>query len=101
MIKNTEDRDGFGLQSISQVRLHNVARAYGWWIAKDSVSLHILKVCVNCAAIFGYDRIDYAAACGLYRAKTSHARVPERTIHPNIHQQSEINAVGRSGRHET
>jgi len=56
---------------------------------------------VNCTAIFGYDRIDYAAACGLYRAETSYARVPKRTIHPNIRQQSEINAVDRSGRHES
>jgi len=46
VVKNTEDRGGFRLQSISQVRLHNVAKAYGWWIAKDSVSLHVLKVCV-------------------------------------------------------
>ncbi|CAK5269400.1 unnamed protein product [Mycena citricolor] len=44
VIKNLkEDEDGFGLKSISQTRLRNVAQAYGWWIARDSVSLTILK----------------------------------------------------------
>ena len=48
MIKDVQDTNAdFGLQSITQTRLHNVARAYGWWISKDSVSLLILKVCVK------------------------------------------------------
>ena len=48
VIKNHQDNDErFELQSISQVRLHSVAKAYGWWIAKDSVSLLVLKVCLT------------------------------------------------------
>ncbi|CAA7266968.1 unnamed protein product [Cyclocybe aegerita] len=43
IVKNLEDGDGFDLEEISEVRLRNTARAYGWWIAKDSVSLTILK----------------------------------------------------------
>ncbi|RDB25941.1 Suppressor of glycerol defect protein 1 [Hypsizygus marmoreus] len=35
--------DGFDLQNISKSRMRNVARAYGWWIAKDCVTLAILK----------------------------------------------------------
>ncbi|KAK2463428.1 hypothetical protein APHAL10511_004514 [Amanita phalloides] len=44
IMKNVqEDDDRFGLKSISKVRLRNLARAYGWWIAKDSVTIMILK----------------------------------------------------------
>jgi len=44
IVKNQNNDEHFELQSISQARLHNIARAYGWWIAKDSVSLLVLKV---------------------------------------------------------
>ncbi len=45
VIKNIKDDDDrFGVKSISKIRLRNVARAFGWWIAKDSVALTILKV---------------------------------------------------------
>jgi nucleolar MIF4G domain-containing protein 1 len=48
VIKSAQDNNtGFELQSITQIRLHNIAKAYGWWIAKDSVSLLVLKVCMN------------------------------------------------------
>ncbi|KAJ3515422.1 hypothetical protein NLJ89_g1761 [Agrocybe chaxingu] len=43
IVKNLEEGDGFDLKEIPEVRLRNIARAYGWWIAKDSVSLAILK----------------------------------------------------------
>jgi nucleolar MIF4G domain-containing protein 1 len=44
VIKNLkQDEGGFELKSISPTRLRNVARAYGWWIAKDCVGLSILK----------------------------------------------------------
>ncbi|KAF9525634.1 hypothetical protein CPB83DRAFT_859086 [Crepidotus variabilis] len=42
VIKNA-DEEGFDLKSISEARSTNVAKAYAWWIAKDSVSLLILK----------------------------------------------------------
>ena len=45
VIKSAQDNNaGIELQYISHIRLHNVAKAYGWWIAKDSVSLLVLKV---------------------------------------------------------
>ncbi|KAG6910848.1 hypothetical protein DXG01_007164 [Tephrocybe rancida] len=43
LIKNLTDDDGFDIKSISPTRMRNVARAYGWWIAKDCVTLAILK----------------------------------------------------------
>lgn len=44
VIKNVDENDDFELKSISDSRLQNVARAYAWWIAKDCVTLLILKV---------------------------------------------------------
>jgi len=48
VIKSAQHNNNPGLdlqpQAISQIRLHNIAKAYGWWISKDSVSLQILKV---------------------------------------------------------
>ncbi|KAH0585267.1 hypothetical protein H2248_008510 [Termitomyces sp. 'cryptogamus'] len=43
LIKNLKDDDGFDLKTVSPTRMRNVARAYGWWIAKDCVTLSILK----------------------------------------------------------
>nr|GAT50977.1 MIF4G/MA4-domain-containing protein [Mycena chlorophos] len=43
IVKNLKDDDGFDLKSVSSTRLANVAKAYGWWIAKDCVTLAILK----------------------------------------------------------
>ncbi|KAF5382190.1 hypothetical protein D9615_004440 [Tricholomella constricta] len=44
VIKNLkDDDDGFDVKSISTTRMRNVAKAYGWWIAKDCVTLAILK----------------------------------------------------------
>ncbi|KAG6862500.1 hypothetical protein C0995_000047 [Termitomyces sp. Mi166 len=43
LIKNLKDDNGFDLEIISPTRMHNVARAYGWWIAKGCVTLSILK----------------------------------------------------------
>lgn len=46
VIKNLQDDggDGFGSNNVSDTRMQNVAKAYAWWIAKDCVSLTILKV---------------------------------------------------------
>jgi len=44
LIKNLKDDDyGFDAKSMSAIRVSNVAKAYGWWIAKDCVTLAILK----------------------------------------------------------
>ncbi|KAJ6508008.1 hypothetical protein C8R47DRAFT_1036862 [Mycena vitilis] len=44
VIKNLkDDEDSFDIKSISSTRIKNVARAYAWWIAKDCVTLGILK----------------------------------------------------------
>ena len=43
VIKNLSG-DDFGVRTISNTRMKHVAKAYGWWIAKDSCSLAILKV---------------------------------------------------------
>src|ERR1700733_9545217 len=48
VIKNTKD-DGvaFDTGRISLTRIRNVAKAYAWWIAKDSLILGILKVFIG------------------------------------------------------
>ncbi|KIJ67003.1 hypothetical protein HYDPIDRAFT_26414 [Hydnomerulius pinastri MD-312] len=44
VIKNLKDDEGrFEVKNISSSRMKNVAKAYGWWIAKDCCSLTILK----------------------------------------------------------
>ncbi|KAJ7104034.1 hypothetical protein B0H15DRAFT_808180 [Mycena belliarum] len=43
VIRNLKDDDGFDNKSISSTRIKNVAKAYSWWIAKDCVTLGILK----------------------------------------------------------
>ncbi|KAJ3819076.1 hypothetical protein F5880DRAFT_1625766 [Lentinula raphanica] len=35
--------DDFGVKSISSVRAKNLAQAFAWWIAKDSITLAVLK----------------------------------------------------------
>lgn len=48
----TSSGDFGGGKSVSAVRLRNVARCYAWWIAKDAVSLSILKVNGPLCSIF-------------------------------------------------
>ncbi|KAJ7285115.1 hypothetical protein C8J57DRAFT_1290481 [Mycena rebaudengoi] len=43
VIKNLKEDEGFDVKNISTTRMRNVAKAYGWWIAKDSVTLAVLK----------------------------------------------------------
>ena len=45
ILKNLSEDDhaGFNVKSISATRMRNVARAFGWWIAKDCCTLAILK----------------------------------------------------------
>ena len=44
VIKNIKEDGGFDIKEISKTRVANVAKAYGWWIAKDCCTLAILKV---------------------------------------------------------
>jgi nucleolar MIF4G domain-containing protein 1 len=44
VVKNVRDEATFDLNKISRSRMRNVAKAYAWWIAKDTVNLSILKV---------------------------------------------------------
>jgi len=43
VIKNAKEAVEFDDKSISKTRIQHVAKAYAWWIAKDCVSLMILK----------------------------------------------------------
>ncbi|KAF5367452.1 hypothetical protein D9758_003658 [Tetrapyrgos nigripes] len=46
VIKNLKDGggdEGFDVKSISSTRMRNVAKAYAWWIAKDCITLAVLK----------------------------------------------------------
>ncbi|KAG2146159.1 uncharacterized protein EDB93DRAFT_1086687 [Suillus bovinus] len=44
VIKSLKDNDvGFNVKSMSPSRMRNVAKAYAWWIAKDSCTLTIFK----------------------------------------------------------
>lgn len=44
VIKNLKEDDEFNVKNISAMRMGNVAKAYGWWVAKDCCTLAILKV---------------------------------------------------------
>ena len=44
VIKNAKEDIDFDDKTISKTRIQHVAKAYAWWIAKDCVSLIILKV---------------------------------------------------------
>lgn len=41
---NDDSNPSFDVGKISSTRIRNVARAYAWWITKDSCTLAILKV---------------------------------------------------------
>ncbi|KAF6754394.1 MIF4G/MA4 domain-containing protein [Ephemerocybe angulata] len=43
LLKSNKDDDGFDVKSISRTRMRNVAKCYAWWIARDAVSLLVLK----------------------------------------------------------
>jgi nucleolar MIF4G domain-containing protein 1 len=43
VVKNVKEDDDFNLKNIPDTRLQNIAKAYAWWIAKDSVTLAVLK----------------------------------------------------------
>lgn len=47
MIKSLQEGGGgddFEIKSISSTRIKNLAKAYAWWIAKDSITFAVLKV---------------------------------------------------------
>jgi len=41
---NQGEGEGFDVKSMSEARMRNVAKAYAWWISKDSINITILKV---------------------------------------------------------
>jgi nucleolar MIF4G domain-containing protein 1 len=43
LIKNLKADSSFESNNVSTTRANNVARAYGWWIAKDCINLTVLK----------------------------------------------------------
>ncbi|KAI0065323.1 hypothetical protein BV25DRAFT_1928190 [Artomyces pyxidatus] len=45
IIKNIKDEDhgGFDIKTISPTRFKNIANAYAWWVAKDCITLSVLK----------------------------------------------------------
>ncbi|KZT00798.1 ARM repeat-containing protein [Laetiporus sulphureus 93-53] len=43
VIKNLGEDSGFNVKHISSTRMRNIAKAYGWWVAKDCCTLAILK----------------------------------------------------------
>jgi nucleolar MIF4G domain-containing protein 1 len=54
VVKNVKEDDDFGVKIISDTRLRNIAKAYAWWIAKDSVTLAVLKVCLASLKLNGF-----------------------------------------------
>lgn len=44
VLKNTKDDVGFDVRKMSATKMTNIAKAYGWWIAKDCCTLTILRV---------------------------------------------------------
>jgi nucleolar MIF4G domain-containing protein 1 len=46
MLKSRAPEEAFGEGSVSKERARNIAKLYGWWIARGSVSLSILKVSI-------------------------------------------------------
>ena len=54
VIKNIKDDEGwFQLKTISSSRMKNMAKAYGWWIAKDCCTITILKVALRLMVVSG------------------------------------------------
>lgn len=73
-IKGDED-EGFNVTNMSKTRLWSVARTYAWWIAKDCVTLTILKVSRDISvfrpsdpmcspSISRYSKNRHASSCG-------------------------------------
>lgn len=42
-----EVEEGIELDRVSGARMANVARVYSWWIARDCISISILKVGIS------------------------------------------------------
>lgn len=59
VIKNLKEDGGFDVKKISGTRMGNVAKAYGWWLAKDCCTLAILKVRRILSLDFSIPLIDY------------------------------------------
>jgi hypothetical protein len=77
VIKNLKD-DGiaFDVGRISSTRLKNVAKAYAWWIAKDSLMLGILKVIIRVNILSGLTKSF--TACRFHVTSAANTGVPQR-----------------------
>lgn len=92
VIKNLKDDDGgFDLKTISLTRMKNVAKAYGWWLAKDCVTLAILKVShATQLLMFDCDPHLFPVACRFYSLETANEGVLDRYVLSYIRQQSSV-----------
>jgi hypothetical protein len=80
----------------------NVAKAYGWWIAKDCCTLAILKVSYvrlmsNSLVRLGFRVLILCFSAHWFRApQTPHNKLSNRPLHTPIHRNT---SVGTSTRH--
>jgi nucleolar MIF4G domain-containing protein 1 len=83
IIKNLKD-DEFAIDGgrISPRRLRNVAKAYAWWIAKDSVMLSVLKVIVSVNSLMV---IKLSKAHRFHVTQAANKDVPEGTDGPDLY----------------
>lgn len=68
---------------VGRTRTRNIAKAYGWWIAKDCCTLVILKV--RCHTHFILKHSNCVLASGFYDLETPDSKVFERTSTSDIH----------------
>ena len=103
VIKNLKDDDGrFDLKTISSSRMKNVAKAYGWWIAKDCCAITILKVILTCRwSLPRLLLIHPRAARRFHRAQTTNSEIPPRALRTHICCESGIIASADRRRQRT
>ena len=88
VVRNAQDDNvAFDESKMSKSRWKNVARAYGWWIAKDGVSLNILKVYLPFICLSSDTLIRMVIASRLYIPQTHNARIHARSTPRSVYQQ--------------
>lgn len=99
VIKSLKDEDGlsggFGVKSVSATRSRNVALAYAWLIAKDAITLAVLKVCRPFTLLIQLCSRG-EPACRLYRHQTTDPYIPPRVLHGTLPQHSIFTACSQS-----
>lgn len=79
-----ERQQEFDNASVSSRRIANVAKAYGWWIAKDSLTISVLKVRSVCKfRILRYSNSGQSAV-GIYISAYQDASFSAPTVCRNI-----------------